>query len=268
MAQLHNTHTNVVHSYEIQSLCQPLQKFAVNFFCVARFYQNNTVRLLSNNNQLYQHFFDREYLLTTPIPKNHLKQQFHFLVTGDGAYQRAMHDTYQIIDATHMIDLITIFDDYYEMLCFAGHQGYNDLIGNIDKLYQFSYDFKSRTADFFNSDDCLVQLPKSMQAHILDDFYATTKTEADIGYKTSHFYLDDSCTLSQREMACAVLLACGLSLKAIANQLNICDRTVETYLNKAKLKLHVTRRYDLVIKIRQTPGFHALCDQLLSTGSF
>jgi len=58
----------------------------------------------------------------------------------------------------------------------------------------------------------------------------------------------DEKQLTDREQSCIALLAKGLSDKKIAKILSISARTVETHINKAKFKLNVNSRAELIVK--------------------
>jgi len=58
--------------------------------------------------------------------------------------------------------------------------------------------------------------------------------------------------ICQGEFDCLVALSEGLSLKSIANSLNLSPRTVESYLNNAKLKLGKHSKDELIKAYRQS----------------
>jgi DNA-binding CsgD family transcriptional regulator len=57
--------------------------------------------------------------------------------------------------------------------------------------------------------------------------------------------------LSKREFECAKLLLQGLKIKEIAAHLNLSPRTVESYFNNMKSKLHCQSRTDFIIKLSE-----------------
>lgn len=72
--------------------------------------------------------------------------------------------------------------------------------------------------------------------------------------KHIHWYLNEflkNIPLSQRELECVNLLAKGKTAKEIGIQLNLSYRTVEFYLDNARLKLQCTNRYELIAKSLQ-----------------
>lgn len=54
---------------------------------------------------------------------------------------------------------------------------------------------------------------------------------------------------SRRELQCIDLLVKGLSAKSIANQLNLSNRTVESYIYSIKTKLKVQKSTEIVAKV-------------------
>lgn len=57
-----------------------------------------------------------------------------------------------------------------------------------------------------------------------------------------------SLDLSKQEKVCVQHLCCGLSFKEIAREMKISPRTVETYLERSKIKLDCHRKTELILK--------------------
>lgn len=57
--------------------------------------------------------------------------------------------------------------------------------------------------------------------------------------------------LSKREISCANLLLSGMTYKEIAIQLNLSYRTIETYIENLKQKLHCRNKTELVLKLTE-----------------
>lgn len=53
--------------------------------------------------------------------------------------------------------------------------------------------------------------------------------------------------LSKREHDCLQFLSCGLSVKQIAKQINVSPRTVETYIERSKIKLNSNTKSELIL---------------------
>ena len=60
------------------------------------------------------------------------------------------------------------------------------------------------------------------------------------------FKIDDSLSLSAREIQCMALIANGRTMKEIGKHLNLSPRTIESYLNNLKNKLGCTHKGDII----------------------
>jgi DNA-binding CsgD family transcriptional regulator len=85
---------------------------------------------------------------------------------------------------------------------------------------------------------------------------------AELGLLVSNFsgpakLIKDAPLLSPQEDACLHLLCKGLTLKEIAKTLQLSPKTVETYLNRAKQKLHCQNKAELISLYTANSGFLA-----------
>lgn len=57
--------------------------------------------------------------------------------------------------------------------------------------------------------------------------------------------------LSKRQLSCANLLLSGMTQREIAAHLNLSQRTVETYIENIKVKLHCRNKTELILKLTE-----------------
>jgi len=74
---------------------------------------------------------------------------------------------------------------------------------------------------------------------------------AKMGFLTEHQYQSHpkEIVLPRQQKACANFLLTGMTNKQIARELNLSPRTVETYINHLKSKLHCKNKMELIAKL-------------------
>ena len=128
------------------------------------------------------------------------------------------------------------YEDFYYMFGFASPVGnkraidtyFNSLNSMHDFLQAFKYQQRKLIADI---DTLRIHVPKSRQDCNLNTMLLTTQ-------KPKH--------LTAQELACIKGLAKSMSYKEIAKSLNLSPRTVETYINRVRLRYGLQYKKDLV----------------------
>jgi len=127
------------------------------------------------------------------------------------------------------------YQDFYYMFAFASQTTHTRAIdtyfNSLNEMHEFLQKFQYHQRKLINEiNQYRVNVPKSRQDCNLDKMLLN----------------QDPHHLSQQELACIKGLAKGHSYKEIAKQLNISHRTVETYLNRVRLRFNLRYKRELI----------------------
>lgn len=239
---------------ETSELMKPLQEFLdIKLFSFIRFFSDNTVVIFSNNNELYQHFFDHSYLLSSGTPEQIVKPNFlfQFNAASNHHYSDEINDMANIFNIDHVLDHIIIAKDHYDLFRLGtdkqNHNMSNEYLNNINYIKRFNLAFKNNICGIIERKKCKrIPLNKKMcnsqlNALIQERTYPIKVQQQEKIYNIS---------LTLKEYECCQLLINGHTNLEIAQFMYISHRTVEFHINNVKEKLGLKSRNELGVLLR------------------
>ena len=199
------------------------------YFSQVRVYDDNTFAILGNEGSWLEHYIDQynknRYVVLSYAEAKQYQDRNYFLIEGNPGEMvfEQTRTTRNVFKYGQDISIVERHDTYIDIFDFAGRvndqQMTNFYINNRGYLKGFIEDFREQGTKLINT----VLAPAS-----LSDAYSLC------GRKRNIF---ESC-LSAREMSCLRLMAMGKTMKQVGQTLNLSSRTIESYLNSAKVKMH------------------------------
>ncbi len=244
-------------SSRMVDFCKPLNDYlGISLFTYFKAYKDGSYLLLSNDHKLVE-----DYISTVNSEIIYFQKHLH----NKSKYQSVLWPEFPENDGMkayfkngywHGLNIITQNDnDVVEGCGFVSHKDnprINDFyIRNIDLLEKFANHFKRHFHDIITtesnqnlakfSNGCSLHIP---QKTIENDF----KKIHDFLQKTG---LNNSLSLSKRELQCLSFIDKGYSAKFIARELLISPKTIENHINNIKQKTGINYRHDLVSLYRE-----------------
>ncbi len=246
-------------STEVNTVCQPIKKFGVNFFSYSRIDKKNNDLLYLCTDQQYlaskieQDLFDgysfvkdcmdlgyKKYLLFGDPPQASKLQQYLF---SKGIWNSAdfYFDNSSYIEIFHfggsredpgLLNFYANNDPLFSRFALYFKESFSKIIHDSHNLLSIS----PNTHNTFNESDALL----SFNSKMIEEFWAETNYS-----KVSVTIRGKDISLSKREWECIKYILHGLRAKDIAFKLNISYRTVEEYINHAKQKIGYLHMSDL-----------------------
>ena len=245
---------NRAKNQELIKLCQEIfQNSDVNVFGYRKFFLDNTYIALCTNSFWQDYYFDNVKNIGKVFAKAManvpLFKYSYFLWPQN-------YNSDNLISALHYHNIcngITIYyrsSDYVESFAFGGKvehcllQDY--LVNNLQKLEKFIVKFKYHSNGLISTSNNKI-VAKFSTPFILpnadpDNNNLESVTEVPILH-----------SLTSREIECVFFLLKGYTNKKIANLLGISARTIETHLDKVRLKTHTHTKADLIDMILKQP---------------
>jgi len=236
-------------------ICQPLFNTSpIKAFCYVRFFKDNTSYGILTSKQWLIHHFSLNYNLGPPkhLIRFDKERYFCFLTENDltsidmlKSYREALnlaHPFYLIEDSKNYVDM--------HMYCFDSNSNsslsINFYLNNIEMLEKFNHYFKNKAYYIINNcNKNKILLPNNS----LPEFIKNTGNK-------KHKILDSKLKsnnrlklLSNREKECVHFILQGYTSKEIAKELAISYRTVETFINRIKIKYDARKLSELVFKL-------------------
>jgi LuxR family quorum-sensing system transcriptional regulator SolR len=170
--------------------------------------------------------------------------------------------TLQIFDYSYPFTIIKKFDDYCEFYYFSTSAGNiaanNFYLNHIDIFESFILYFKTKAADLLKKIDSERFIYPVKEQDItnpfIDNFTEKRNKFFDLIDMKTYFIPELNLSITKREMQCLGYVKRGYTAKAIARQMNVSTRTVETHIDNLKSKLHTTSKQtlaDLPIRVNQ-----------------
>jgi DNA-binding CsgD family transcriptional regulator len=260
---LPKNHFSLNASLDVKLICQPLENYHVSFFAYIRCYDDGSVVALMNNQDIYYHHFQKEYMIAPYIPNTRLKEKFYYLAlptNHDKKFDQAYHDyenTYKIFHPMYMFER---YVGYIDLFFFALSQSIPEMINtylnNMDAFESFKIYFKNKANNIFKkADKNRILLPKHMRLNFTglapnDDITKNLNLLKDRTRSINQLLqLHFNTQLTTRELQSLCYLLKGRTATETAQALNISPKTVEYYIDSVKLKLNCLSRADLFDKV-------------------
>ncbi|MGD9592721.1 MAG: helix-turn-helix transcriptional regulator [Candidatus Berkiella sp.] len=139
-------------------------------------------------------------------------------------------------DIAHGLTFVERQSDHYYMIGFgasaANHHALDNYFNHFNEMDQFIQEFKANQKLIKALDNERYVVPSSRQDANLNSMLLPEQNRREY--------------LTPQERLCLSLLAKGLSYKEIALKLKISPRTVETYLNRVRLRFNLRYKKDLI----------------------
>jgi len=252
----------------IKDICSPLEFLNIFGFIYIKRYIDGSFIDLSNQLEwsefFLQNLFNCHY--TIPDLQKHMLNERNTNLWLADPDNIIWQEGKKYFGFGNGISIVYNEEQYSEIFCFystANNYAINQFyFEQIDVLKKFCSIFKEKVAED------ILRAEKNGNMLIMPSNYieqvnpkVSTLTAADPNSKFLNLISDkednvDSLKqkmkikkLSRREVDCIKLSAIGKSAKEIAKELNLSNRTVETYLSTAKMKYHCRNIKELIYKV-------------------
>lgn len=249
----------------VKKLCQPfLNEYQLTSFNYARIYPDKSILALHSDPLFSRLYLELNCPPIPPIPSHYWQyQRFYFLAKtcNEARYQNLLTISGLHTNSDNPLFLIKQNTSYTEVAVFASALGNNTIINryfnDLGDLNNFVQYFSEKTEPLFaKAHNQRLILP----AHLTPDIPAFSlpryfDSPYDIFYRNllqrQIYPLKLLKKLSEREIQCLYYLSRGYRYKAIAKQLALSARTIETHINNAKNKLNTAPTTQLIINLEK-----------------
>ncbi len=231
----------------IQTITQPfLQQFGFNYFQYLRCFNDGSIGLLTNNTGLTEHFqtLDNTPVVYSSFTSEHSQQGAYWFLWDEALPAHPVSIVREKFSVCSGLTYVRRAPTYYDMIAVAlpspHAQPGGFYLNKLKAIESFVYDFDKQH-------QVLIKLmnkhPIALAPHARDVNYekiCLPQGKIFVQGKNGPTYI------TAQELACLRLLSSGFAYKEIAHQLNISTRTVETYLQRIKLRTHFSTTRELL----------------------
>lgn len=246
---LSSNHLFLTSAPEMREITKPLLSLGITYFGYCRYYNNGGRLYLCNNAKMIESYYaNKLYRIgnTESQPCNYYSQVALWSTLPN---QEVFEDSKQM-GVDHGIFIIEPQKDSCEFFAFAttreNRQIINTYLTQMDFLKKFGAYFKVKAKSLImDGEKNKIYLP-----------YHNKKILNEINTNLSYL-LEDECNnsnltrLSKRQHDCAQLLLQGKTTKEIARHFSLSPRTIESYIDNLKLKLHCQNKTELILKLSE-----------------
>lgn len=241
---LTSNHPFLANSRSIAEITAPLKKLGITFFNYSKHTENGGRVYLETNSAVTERYLsEKEYLIgnTESNPENYKDQ----VVLWSRLPNQVIFQRNREKNIDHGMFLIKKGNGFCEFFGFAttvdNYQIINTYLNYLDELKSFTDYFKVKAAKLISqADKEKIFLP----FHNNPTNFVNLDIELDFN---DELYSQ----LSKRQKECALMLLNGMTTKEISEALKLSQRTIETYVNNLKYKLHCQNKTQLIIKLAQ-----------------
>jgi len=242
---------------EIDSIANPLKEhLGVSSLVYQRNYNDGSEIRLTNQPTWTKEFYKQGYYHVSGFEKHPSQYQSGIAVWSSLTHHQPILAAARQFNIDHGITLLQKTADGIEYF-FLGStsdkpQVTNLLLNNLEFLHRFTAYFKEQAAPLLKKAyENRVIIPQKYLAVSSDEqgipsVQNLKKIDVKNILKVKRFQIDNNLTLSAREISCAKLLLQGKSARLIGEELFLSPRTVETYLQQLKDKLHCQSKVELI----------------------
>jgi LuxR family transcriptional regulator, quorum-sensing system regulator SolR len=264
----HKHHISLTSSNEVQEICQPILSCFpfIKIFEYSRIYTDGSLMAVSNNTSFLEIFFQskryEKFYVPSLLPKDlhHLKIEDYIKTIPNfkirNNFENIFKKQYDLLKIHDAFIIINRNNDCLEWIAChfhanLNHYGYK-IFNHIDILEQFILYFKFKAGKIIaKADSSRIikpwrnpdQDPKGLDTLDLstDNFFKDTFPKK-ISIKINRIEI----ILSKRELHCLQLVMLGKSNHAIAKDLFLSPRTVESHLDSLRSKIGCSNRDELI----------------------
>ena len=224
--------------------CETLKKFKLNYFQYLRCYKDGSFTLLVNRTDMADEFFANDYPILSHVEETLKDRDTYSFLWDETLPEEPVKLARDKFGMHNGLTFIKRHEEYYDMIGFAMQK---DLPNKLTHYMTYSNILDAFAADFLKDNQALFQ---HMDAHrILPPDHMRDPNRETLILKEKPLEIQGRyglVTLSIQEVRCLELLREGMIYKQIANSLDISPRTVETYINRIRLKTGAHTRQQLI----------------------
>lgn len=251
-------HPSIIHSAELNEICQPLKKLHhIDYF--SHTVVDNDARFsgLATNPNFVEHYVNSKYYdMDISAAKSDIQVEYLLQDTihhrgmmaklAKESRQFGLHHTFSII--LRQNETTNIYHFATSVKNSTINEYYLRMLPALQKFISYFNNTVSRNKEITSCYDIKYTLSSQHQVDI-----AYQKHQQDIKEFLSeiHFHNNEQYCLTMRQSECLILLLKGMTYKEIAAKLNLSPRTIEHYLEAIKIKLNCERKQDLISRAIQ-----------------
>lgn len=259
LKQFHH-HPSILHTTEINHLCEPLTLLDITSFSHLRVFKNNQLTVLCNQSQFLLNYLDKKYYAADPCvninPESTELGEYLIWDAVDCSGQTAqMLADSAAFDFKHVFTIIKKQANYRDFYHFGTHLSnpaiHQIYINNLDILDQFIRFFNSKinqSKELAHAYDIVLnteQISSQVELNLLQN----KQVKRDLILK---MLMPKEQFLSANEIKCVELILEGKTAKEIAKILALSYRTIEDRINALKIKFNAKNKADLIVKLVKT----------------
>lgn len=238
---LKENHIFLTCGLDVAAIAAPLNQLNITYFAYSRTYHNGGRLWLSSQSNLVDSYYRHDlYKIgnTESYPSSYQPQTVLWETLPN---QKVFEDSRQMgID--NGIFIIEPHKDYCEFFSFAttgkNHNIINTYLTQIDTLKKFGSYFKDRAKK-------IIQKAEAHKLYLPFHNRPLPRINSFDSFLEKKYFAKSK--LTPRQLECAHLFLAGKTIKEIGDNLQLSPRTIETYLNNLKSKLHCKNKPELII---------------------
>lgn len=238
---------------DMTDISAPLKQFGIKGFSYSKICNDGRFFTLTTNTDYALHhfkqFFNCEY---TPedIQQGGLLEGFSLWESKRDS--RLWQDANQF-GLGHGLLLSVSYKSYKELFCFSSDVDNEKIkefyINNSDVLYSYTYLFKDKAYKIMRqAEQNMLMTPLQYKSTCMKSRDGTQRLKHAFYQNATikRFYIDDDTYLTLKEAQCLYWIAKGKSAEEIGSILSAGKRTIESHIERLKLKLNCYKQTDLV----------------------
>jgi len=254
---LPDNHPSLSKCTDVKSIFSALMgNTEISFFDYGKFYDNGKCLFLPTQANIVKCLFKHEWQPT--IPEYLTTQESIYYIRPKKDFNFGLlHEIESRYNLVTMLDIIKRGVGYYELFCFGFSntdidRNINFCLNQKDPIERFTKDFKKTASSIIEPlEDHLIWVPDHMRSNVRGFTKYPRTTEKPFRFNSTVLNI----TFTERQIECLYYLSLGYSAKDIANILDISHRTIESFINQIKFKLHCTRKHEIIKFINENNLF-------------
>lgn len=259
--QLEIDYNFVKNQKDIYDIAAPLFKYLkLDYFHFRRTFNDGSFLVLASNNDWPAYFVKNNIPITTPISQEHYDINRYFCLWEGNIPESTLADAKNYFGIRNALAVVEKNDNYFDSFSFANntetYHAKDYYLNHIESLLKFIPFFKEQAAKLIKeAEKSPITRPTNLQDANLDKIlrlkFDDTNKEAffrAIGVAKEFRSKNHNLTeiLTKREIECIKYLSHSMSRKEIAKKLGLSPRTIDTHLEKARIKLGYFTNKELI----------------------